>query len=97
MFKNLLDYFLPRIICLLICVYQRAIVLPCPASILYASPVTRVYLSIVYSRPGDSLTVFLAVLSYYHELTILSLSSQACYQVELFPIPTVISKPQKIK
>ena len=30
-FENSLDYFLPLIICLPICVYQRAIVLPCPA------------------------------------------------------------------
>ena len=77
--KNSLDYFLPRIICLPICVYQRAIVLPCPASILYVSPVTRVCLAIVYSHPVDSLIVFLAALFYYHELTILFLSSQACY------------------
>ena len=95
-FKNSLDYFLPQIICLPICVYQRAIVLPCPASIPYVSPVMRVCLSTVYSHHVDSLIVFLAPQVYYHGLIILSLSSQACYQVELFPIPIVTSK-QKVK
>ena len=87
MFKNSLDYFLLQIICLPICVYRRAIVLPCPASIPCVSPVTRVYLSTVYYHLVDSLIVSLTLQFYYHELIILSLSSQACCQVELFPIP----------
>ena len=77
--QNLHGYFPPLTIYLLICVYRRVNVQPCPASILCVFPVTRACLSFVYSRPVVSLIVFPIPQFYYHGLTIPSLSSQACY------------------
>lgn len=88
-FKNLLDYFLPLIICLPICAYRHATAQPCPASILYVCPAMRVCLSIVYSHPVDSLIVSLTLQLYYHELPTLSLPSQACYLAGLSPIKQI--------
>ena len=59
------------------------------------SPVTRADLSIVYSGPVDFSIAFLTLQLYYHGLATLSLSSQACYQVEPFPTQLVMSKITK--
>ena len=46
-------------------------------------------LSFVYSRPVDFSIASLIHQFYYHEITIPSLSFQACYRVEPFPINQV--------